>query len=233
MIIKHHIDSIKHILNSGLESDDARISDRLIYHNMKLFRTLLLQRYVDKLHFLSDFNYQTVQCIRLELAFAHDCNCIPDALKCKVRKSVSPLPRIMSRHKTGYLIKTVMYPDGRNIPYRDLASSKNKKYRLTGDDKPFYYIYNNYLYIANDLNIAAVIIVAVFEDPELLASVELCTADGTSSNDVCFDPLVNDFPIEGELASQMEELVIQKLATMFKVPEDKMNNANDDTQISQ
>ena len=231
MLIKDHIDSIKHVLNSGIESDDSRMSDRLIYHKMKIYRTLLLQRYVDKHHFLSDFNYQTIACLKLELAFAHDCNCIPDALKCKIRKSVSKIPTIMSRHKTGYLIKSVMYPDGTPIPYRDVGSYKNKRYRKTNDDsKPFWYIYDNYLYVANDLNIAAIIVIAVFEDPELLANLTLCDGNGVNTNQVCFDPVKNDFPIQGELVAPLEELVVQNLLITYQLPEDEVNDANDNVQ---
>lgn len=226
MTIQQHIDSIKHIFSSGIESDDFRISDRFVFHQMKMVRAMLLQREADKLHFLPDENYQTINCIKLILTNAHDCNCVPEELGCKVRRSESKLPGVLARQKTGYIM-TVSTPGGTIIPFRHLSSINNVKYRVTYNKKPFWYIHNQYLYIVNFNQLPAVIVTAIFDEPDELSNILLCDDTGTQSETACFDPKSDSFPIDTALASAMEDEVIKRISLMLKTPEDASNDSND------
>ena len=128
-----HVYAIQNIINRGVKSDDARISNRLIEHFLNASRSILVKQKLDKYQPLSQQSYQTL-CIPLEEGSYHDCSCVTVDLGCKVLKSTCELPtELVKRWKSSM---TIQFLDGRTIDRISVRSKNNSPYSLTQATNP-------------------------------------------------------------------------------------------------
>lgn len=215
----HHVYAVANILNNGPKSDDANLSTALIGHYLKVARSLLTKRELDKYNSLSEESYQTI-CLDLALFDFHDCNCVPGNT-CQLLRSVKKLP-------TSVIAKwgqpgTALYLDGRQIPYISLSGSKYKEFSLANTNSVQYTIHNGYLWIFGTTTLKKVMYKGIFEDPLDLEYYKFCDPNG---NDVeCYDPDTDNFPIESHLIDPMYKMAIDIMKNAFSFPNDQANNA--------
>lgn len=223
--LKEHIYAVKNIINKGPASDDSRFSNRLIAHFLKQARVLLIKQKLDKYHGLSDQTYQTI-CVDLSLSTFHECGCIPYKVPCLVLKSNCTLPKeVVCRWGTSL---KVMKADGTVIPKVSNTRQMLRQFALNGPVMGWL-INNGKLFIIGGTNtrLKKVLISAIWEDPETLASCEVCDNNGNPVTPSCEDPENITFPIDSDIVFAMYGLTIQMLDTGLQHPEDVQNNASD------
>jgi hypothetical protein len=130
--LTQHIYAVKNILNNGIASDDATLSNSLIAHFLQMSRALLVKQKMDKYRYLSELNYISV-CMPLEVGeFAECANCIPENVNCKLLKGKCKLPKEVVAHRsTTIQVKRI---DGSIIPQTSITRNNLSKYSLTQKD---------------------------------------------------------------------------------------------------
>lgn len=219
--ITAHVDYIREVLRQT--SDDTNYPDELIYKTLLDSRALLIHRELDKMKFISPFNYNTF-CVPLECTSYHDCECVPSD-DCKVLKSTVELPRPM-RSKIQEMMQ-VNTTDGKiTIQMKDPFIGKYQKYSNTQKKKPFYWIINNKLVIFGlDCCTKTMMVSMIAEDPLEVSGITNC---GPDEDKPCFDATTDNFPIDGYLVPAMYELTLKALVVSLKMREDDSNDASQD-----
>ena len=220
MTILEHVYAIQNIINKGIRSDDARVSNELVLHFMNVSRLLLLKREADKRKAQNPANYQGL-CVPLcESTWVECCN-LPSDLTCPILKSKFKIPRAITGRTNLYF--KVSYLSGQEIGRTTHRAFRYNEYTLTKKFKPGWFILNDYLYISgvrnNDLR--TVWVDALFEDPTALADITTCD----TATQACYEPDTESYPIDGHLVDPMYKMVLQYLGMAYKFPEDNENNA--------
>lgn len=221
ILVGEFLGHIEAILSQGPKADEYRFSDKHLYNILCYIRAELIKNKANKLQTLSDYNYQTISCLSLELANLNDCDCLPD-VGCKYLRTSLPLPEILTQ-RNGFLIKEVTDLHGNIIPETTYQLSTYDKYSLTKKEIVQYFIHNGYLYITNNKRLKKVNITAVFYDPTSTNGLSSCATAG--END-CFDPKLMPFPMEKDLTSAMFKMVYEEIVGIaLRVPQDKENDS--------
>lgn len=220
MLIGELIGHIKTILNNGPEPRTYRFNDKSIYFIIKYFRAVLIRNKASKDYFISDFNYQTLPCISLEMSKLLDCDCLPAEVGCRILRSTQPLPEILT-DRNRYLLLHSSDMLGNEIPLTSFNSFKYNKYSLFKKTRPVCFIRDGYLYVANTLDLEKITLTAIFYDP---LEVNDC------NDDECYDPLTEDFPMDKELVATLLKMTYQEiLGIAYLVPQDNENDAKDES----
>jgi hypothetical protein len=225
MKINDIISRVKALYNKGVETDDSRLSDRLVYDKLKSTRSLLIKREIDKKRQVSDWIVQTIPCFELALALPNDCTtCSIPPPGCKILKSVNKLPKPI-QSVIGPELESVSTMDGNKIFSK--TNWVKKKYK-SGDkytsNVEDYFIKDGYLFITTNSLLQYISISGVFEDPLETIGLNACGA-------TCVDPLDQEFYLDGHLTDAVIEMTVQQLVGVMKsMPEDSINNAVEDPQ---
>lgn len=215
-----HVYAIHNIKANGPVSDDHPYSDTLVAHFLKLGRSLLLKRKLDKYHPISELSYQII-CIELQESDYNNCNCdfidLPD---CKILRSKCRIPKdIVLRWGTSIQAK---FLDGRIISASNPTRNSYSQYSITNANKHIgWFIEDGYVYLINDKVIPFILLKAVWEDPEQVLN--FCAACVSQDNYPCDNN--TDFPIDAELVQPMYELTLQLLEHASTQPRDNENNS--------
>ena len=228
MTLNEHISHLQSIANKGLASDDKRLQDEHLYHLLKIYRARLIWEKQNKFYKLSPFNYQTIDCMPLELAELNDCACYKTG--CVTLKSKCDLPKILS-YRNNMLIKVTLL-DGTPVSQTSIAKVNMAKYRKTKLAKYGWFIHDNKLVVVGDKRLKVVTVTAIFEDPTALIDMCQCTISGEETAAPCYDVLDQDFPIDAEMVPMLYKLAIEDLGIFYKFPQDDENNAKS-VEISQ
>jgi hypothetical protein len=232
MTVGEIIQRIQFLYSKGVQSNDSRLTPRHIYNKMLSVRSKLISQEAKKKQRISQWNYQTIPCIELEIAPIHECPCLPP-IGCKILKTKYPLPQPLT-NLNNHLIQSVTSLDG-NIVYSEIGWTE-KKYKASNKytaDKPDYFIRNNYLYITHKNGPKIITVTGLFDDPlEAENYPSFCPDEdckGENCND-CGSPLDKDFPIDNDLVDTLIEICINELVILFsKNVEDLTNNTQDNT----
>lgn len=225
MLIKEIISNIRGILSRGPVSDDTKISERQVYFILKYLRAKLIKQKADKYNYISDFNYQYIDCLPLELAPDGECECYDSG--CKVLKSTWKVPRIIV-NRNQLMTKGIFTQAGVEIFPATEQDLKRFKYSKTKLGKFTYEIRNDYLYVRGTERLKVVKLTAIFEDP-FEANIPGACGDDVS----CFDPETTDFPLDMELVEAINKLTYDEIFNvMMRVSGDNENNAADDNVIT-
>jgi hypothetical protein len=220
MTINEHIGHIQILFNSGVPSDDKKLSDEHIYHLMKIVRSRLLYEKQNKMYKLSERSYQYIPCLKLEEGVLNDCPCYND--DCTVLFSCE-LPSILNWRNNIFLHVTTI--DGETIPQTTLKKSNYSKYKKVQLNKHSWFIHNNRLVVLGDIRLCVVSLRGIFEDPLALEHISLCNTEGEDLNVPCYDPMSDNFPMEPELIDVMYKLIVEELKMLYSLPQDNENNA--------
>ena len=228
-LLQEHIYHIKNVLSNGPVSDDFKISDEQVYFILKYARAKLIKDKFDKYHYINIANYQTIDCLKLELVPEINCPCFTN--DCKVLRSKCELPRVITG-RNGLLIQGIYDLSGNVISETSKSKLQYYKYSKTKQNRVSYYILNNHLYIQNADRLKAVSITALFEDPLALSS-GLGECNSCGDNGSCYDPYTMDFPLDLDLTTYLNKMTYEELyGIMMKIPQDNNNNAKDDIKVS-
>ena len=125
------------------------------------------------------------------------------------------------------LIKSVTTID-RSIKIDEISvnaykSQRGNKYT---SKKLNYFVEEEYIYISTPVNIKAITITALFEDPIQASRFKgLCDCEDC---DDCIDYLGSEFPIDNDLLDTLVEMCFNELVIMFNQSvQDLTNNSND------
>lgn len=235
MIIGEAIQRVQSLYSKGVQSDDTRLSRRHIYSVLLSIRNLLFVQKANKRQPISQWNYQTINCVELIKAEPYECPCLP-SIGCVILRTKEPLPKPLTGLINGHLIQSVTSLDGSIIysptTWEDKKYKKGSKYTA---NKPDYYIRDNYLYITTKKGPKAITITGIFEDPvEVKNYPSICEDKGcgeSTPEDNCPDcqsPLEIDLPIDKDMAKTWIEMAAQELLSMFSQGrEDVSNNTRD------
>lgn len=219
-----HVYAIQNIINGGPVTDDTRFSNRLIEHFLKISRSVLLKRKLDKERNVAATSYQTL-CMPLELVNYHDCDCMPIDSDCKILRSVNKIPKYITPNNPAGSALRVEYLDGRNIGQISLSSFSNKQHSRTPQEVVTFFIRDSYVYVVGTTQLRLVLVTAIFEDPEKLEEYSDCGDNLEDTGEPCYVTDTHDFPIDSELVGAMYEMTLQFLGISTKYPEDTANNA--------
>lgn len=217
MKLIEHVYAVKNLLSRGPASDDYAYSNALIAHYLGVVRAKLIERKIDKYHFISEQSYQD-WCADLVPGNYHDC-CGVEFPSCTILKSVYTIPNFLNSRWGNYVKVTDLVGDV--IPQLDLTQLKYSKYGLVKVTTS-YFIHNNHLFILSNNKLVKVLVNALYQNPE-----EVITANCNTSSGECVDYLDSDFPIDADLVSDLYALTLQ----MLSVPnlQDQKNDGKDNT----
>lgn len=221
-IIGFEIDKTRHLIKQT--SDDSVFSDEFLYAILLDSRNVLLYRELAKDKFRSKFLFKTV-CMPMVKAKDIPCDCIPDRLGCTVLKSKFALPKPV-RSPMGELMTLTTVDGYKEFTYKEVRIGKYNKYSRISDTRPYYTIYNDYLYLIGypGNSLPAVLVSMVPEDPSAFDKVTLCNEEG--NEETCFNPLEDTFNIDGYLIGAMIDMTLERLGVTIQLPEQTSNNAN-------
>lgn len=224
MLVKEIIANLTGILSHGPMADDSKLSERQIYFILLYLRAKLIKQKADKYHYISDFNYQYIDCLPLVQAPDGECECYEDG--CVVLKSEWKVPKIIV-NRNQLMLKGIFTQGGVEIFAATEQESKRFKYSRTKTGKFTYEIRNGYLIVRGTQRLKVVKLTAIFEDPLAINIAGAC-----GENVLCFDPETSDFPLDLELVEAINKLTYEELFNvMMRIPNDIENNAKDDTEI--
>lgn len=218
MILRELIQRIQSLYSSGVQSYQSRLTPRHIYNKLLTVRNRLIVQQINKKQRTSDWNYQTLHCVEMEVVPVEHCPCIPPS-GCEILKSKKRLPKPLMGF-TQHMIKSVNSITGSDI-YSEvtLNEKKYKKGNKYTANKPDYFILDGYLYITHLKGTPRIIsITGLFDDP-----VEAKNFEGKCSNNEdciecneCISALDIEFPCESDLIEPLIELSSLELIDRFR-----------------
>jgi len=235
MILKELIQRVQSLYSKGVQSDDSRLSARHIYNVLLSVRATLITQKANKRQHVSQWNYQTLNCVELIKAEPYECPCLP-AVGCVILRTKHPLPQPLTGLMGGHMLQSVTSLEG-SIIFSETTweAKKYKKGSKFTSNKPDYFIRDNYLYITTKKGPKAISITGLFDDPleadkyPGICKEEICKE--STPEDVCPDcisPLNKDLPIEKDMVKTLIEMSAQELLSMFSQGrEDLSNNTRD------
>ena len=247
MIIKVIAQRVQSLYSKGVQSDDSRLSTRHIYNTLLGFRSRLLIQKINKRQPVSQWVYQTLNCVELVKAKPYECPCLPP-VGCTIMKTKYPLPQPLTGLMEGHMIQSVTSLDG-SVIYSE-TTWEQKKYKKGSKytaDKPDFYIRDGYLFITTKKGPKAITITGLFQDPlevyayPSICGKEECVEEGpqvaANSDDPlippticpeCESPLNKDLPFENDMEGTLIEMTAKELIENFnRNREDISNNSRD------
>jgi len=211
-VLSTHRQSIKEV------ADDSKYSDSYLYSLWKLGRSKFLGQKAKSKNFINRNNWITI-CLELELGKSHDCSCIEvgcDVLKTKHEISSS----IDSRVSAGLEVLTL---DGTFIPHRYSYEIKSDKLDPIKTDKLGYTVVNNKIVVWNTLELKAIQIRQLSNDPLYYQDIQYCS----DNND--FPDCVDVYEMETGLSDDIQELILRNTLDLLQLPLTRQDDTSTDS----
>lgn len=222
ILVGEAIAQIQELYSKGVPSDDSRLSSRYVYSVLLKARGTVLKQQANKGQKISDWSYQPLSCVELEIV--KQPNAIQPLLRSKYR-----LPTPISS-LSGMLIKSVTSLD-ENIQFDPLMieSAKYQKGDKYSSSKQGFYIRDQHLVLTNAKYIKSVDLYGLFDDPiEAFNFPSLCK-DCTDCD--CMDMFEYPFPVDRDTLNAIVKVAANELLILFsQMKEDTNNNAKDDNE---
>lgn len=235
MIITNIIQRVQSLYSKGVQSDDSRLSKRHIYSKILTSRARLFTQKLNKRQKISQWNWQTLNCVELIKAEPYECPCLP-SIGCVILRTKEPLPKPITGILDGHAIQSVTSLEG-SIIFSETTweAKKYKKGSKFTADKPDYYIRDNYLYITTKKGPKAITITGLFDDPLIADSYpSICEETGCKESTPenicpeCVSPLDKELPVDNEMVETIIDMAAQELIGVFNQNrEDITNNTRD------
>lgn len=225
MTIRELIQRVQSLYSHGVPSDDTRLSNRYIYNKILTVRSKLISDAYRKKQTISQWNYQTIYCVELIKVPRHECPCLPP-LGCEILRTKEPLPRPLTGLASD-LIRNVTTIDRSikidPISIQAVTHQKGNKYT---SKKLNYFIEAGYLYIVTPINLKAIAVTGLFEDPIAVSYYKgICDCEDCEQ---CIDYLDFEFPLDSSMVDTLIELCYNELIVLFNQSlQDLTNNSND------
>lgn len=228
MLIGEVIQRVQSLYSKGVESDDTRLTSRNIYSKMITVRAKLLQQKSNKKQVISQWDYQTLQCVELVVAPVYECPCLP-SLGCETLKTKYKIPTPLFNYN-GSLIQSVTSLEGSVVfSYIGWVEKKHKSSNKYTSNKPDYYIRGSHLYITHKSGLKSISITGLFEDP----------LDAYNFTNQCVDlnPCTSlfdlEFPLNDGLVDTLVEMTTNELIKTFQNTVEDITNNNLDSPVKQ
>jgi hypothetical protein len=226
MTVGEIIQRVKNLYARGTPADENRLTDRHIYSKLLTSRSLLLSQMAHKKQYLSDWNYQIIDCIELIPAKPYECDCLD--IGCDVLRTKYPLPKPLTNLDKN-LISTVSSIDGK-IQYSE-TTWNSMKYQFANKytgGKPYYFIKNKYLYLYNVRHLKVISVRGIFEDPIEAENFPSYCWDENHVPD-CGKMVLNmEFPMDNDKIDTLIEMAVNELVVAFgQMVEDGVNDSRD------
>ncbi len=218
MKLLEHIYAVKNLVNKGVASDDARYSNALIAHLLKITRSKLIEMKADKYYFISDQSFQSL-CVALELGTFHNCCEGPEVDEnCYILKSTIPIPKVLNTRWGDFLKVTTL--DGRTLSKTSITANSLAQYSITNKTpKPGWFIHDGKLFLLNNKKIEMILINGLFSDPKEITDLNCAVGQGE-----CPDLYSEEFPLDSDLIDAMYKMVIEYLMRGYTLPDDNEDN---------
>ena len=229
------ISRVQSMYNRGVASDDSRLSARQIYSKIKTTRALLLKRELERkrsTHSMSEWNIQTLGCVKMELVPPHECPCAPP-VGCKILKSKCKLPKPIQSNIMGPYLTDVTTLDGSTV--FTATTWSRKKYRNADKytaNNPDYFMRNEHLYITVNTDLEFVSVSGVFEDPddaEAFSAECSCEVTVPGFSIDCTPHYSKELILDEYLVEPLIQMVMKEILLITNYPQDTTNDAKDDT----
>lgn len=208
MTTKQHAYAILRLV-SPTSTDDKVFPIPFIVSLMSSTRALLIEQKFKKYEPIS---YDAYQSTTIDLVKEYNCPPFPCLLR-----STTKIPKVMEVKRAYPLMVYDQSMTG--IPYVSVKKAGLKKY--SSSTKPFYFVLDGFLYIANVEDLTQVTIVGLFEK-----IINKCLQ---TTEEFC-DPYDTEFPIDADLETRMYELVVNQLRNSLRVPQDTINDGRSNIQ---
>ena len=196
-----HIYAVKMMIYKSPSSQDARFNDNFIGHILDTNRTFLLKKEFKKNK--EDINnYYDYLCLTMEKTNALECGIDTD---CMVMRSTTKIPKSIVPHQVLYINR------------KPLSRLNNNMLSIIGTVKrPFYYIYNDYIYLIN-IELENIILKYIPEEVD----------DEEAPDNIC-GCHKSTFYLPNHLTPMLYELTI-KMMLSSNTAEDTKNDRKDET----
>lgn len=213
------INGVQQIYSKGAKSTASRLSSRYIYSLLLKNRATIVKQQINKKQSISQWTYQSINCIGLESVKQQYTDII---LLKSVNKIPTPILGLGSES-----ISQVTSID-RNIKF-DLTDSSTFKYasgKKYTSNKPSSYIDSQYIYINFYSKLKGISIRGLFYDPIEVALFPSLCSDCSNCN--CKDVTEFPFPIDGDTLNTVNKLCLNDIMIFLQMKEDKTDNSSDD-----
>lgn len=203
MTLLSHVYAIKNLLSHGTPSDDFSYSNRLISHFLRVARSYLIEKKIDRYNVISEQSYQDLCLTLAEADFHNCCDFITVPTDCKLMKSTMVIPKFLNSRWGNFMRVTDLV--GAVIPEITLTQNKFAAYSLAPANKTQtgWFMHDNHLYVLNNLFLERVLLNALFDNP---AEIHDLNCVVTESN--CTDFQDEEFPVDSDLVRDMYQLTL-------------------------
>lgn len=217
--IDAHIAELRKLIKQF--SDDSVYDDEFLYKIFIEARAVILGRQLEQLKYKSQWNWMTIM-IPLEKVNYFEDESFPDGVTCMVRRSINKIPRPFATKLRE--VMQVLTLAGDYVSYGTLKDADNLKHTKTMQNKMLWELQNDYLIIHNNLQIKAIPLRAIFENPLEVAEFPKYNTDGELVDETCFDPHSQHIPMDMDLNDACYIQCLKKLGLGPQL-EDRSNNS--------
>lgn len=207
-----------------LHVDDQKITDAYLAHEVDIHRAQIITQRLGEIRRSVSPNYKQEVILAVEI-YTND----GEYFDTTVARSVQEIPFILDLsadenrtmlYNGNKIMKAFQLVPIQRLPYVGRRSfMQDFVYGAIGSDHKLYL--NSGGSIHKDIE--SVSLWGIFDNPEDAWELSLDYDPTVDFNDV-------QYPIDAKIAPDIVDMVVSKLATLFQIPSDKINNANDDTQ---
>ena len=209
--------------------DDTKFSDRYILYLYNLKRSKYLRNDANNLQKLIDNSVLQKFCIELEEISINDCNFEAECDTIMRTKYKIPIP--LELHLKSAI--TEVKPSTKiTKPFNFVNKERAiwSKYSTFGNSIYAFLDTDMYIYLISQSEavklIDCITVTGIFEDPlELKNYKNCCNCD---NSEVCFDENETEYPLQSHHLDNIRNEIIQTLIGTLQLPEDKINNSNND-----
>lgn len=211
-------------------SDDSELDNRYLLYLYNIKRAKYLRQDLNNYQKTVDNSILQTLCLSMEVVSINECSV--DYSCGTILRSTQPVPTPIELHtKTAITkvkpIKRLSVPfnfiSKDKAPYIEDAPYPNALYAFLDNDN---YIY---VYSASDSYklLECITVTGVFEDPTSLSEYSDCCGC-TASQNPCYSVDDSEYPLQPHFIDVIREEIIKDTLRTLQVPEDKINNSEED-----
>jgi hypothetical protein len=226
MKVEEIIQRVVNLYSRGTPTDESRLTPRHVYSKLLSSRSKLLSQMAHKKQFISQWNYQVLDCVELVKAKPYECDCFD--VGCSILRSKYQLPKPLTNLDRD-LISSVSSIDGKmqfsEVQWNSLKYQKGNKYT---NAKPYYILRNKYIFLFNIRGLKVISITGLFEDVTEAYNFPSFCPDKEEIVD-CGDNILNmEFPIDNDKIDTVVEMAVNELVGVFsQMKEDRVNDSTE------
>lgn len=224
---------IVYAIREGLKeyTDDTKYTDDYLMYLVRLKRASFIRREYSVLNRIIDQDIAQTICMPLELVSDSECpECNFDTDDCEVVRTKDVLPYTIELHNRSLLIRVA--PIGVFKHRFELVSRERIVYAGDGafeQNAVFAFLHSNgHIYLKSKKSffksLDAISATGVFEDPLSLSRFKGCG----SPDSPCYKADTDKYPIKTWMVDLIISEIINELSRLKQIPEDTLNNSNDD-----